>query len=264
MIKLDALYVGLFAGASVSLAFAFVTPETLSESNAFGLLVAFMLLMFGVVGTAFTLRYLGKKPTQGYAPVTTDEDGFKIGLGVLLALILFILSNKFVPQLSVVTLGSLSIYTFFGTFAFSITTVAEQVNALLFSVFLIPVSEETFFRGFIANLMIGNNKGGPRAFVGLILQAGIFMLFHVGVYGFTDALLVIFADGLIIGAIDLETQRLSTGTLAHMLNNLLAYGLATGAIAIGGTAGAVATLPVMLGFLGVVKVRKRLGPSVRR
>lgn len=256
MIKQDSVSILFFAVACAELAFAFVSPETLQETDAFGLLVAFMLLILGLVGWLVFLALEKTPPTEAVDTMTSPDKTAQLMVGVLVAVVLFVLSNKFIPQIAAATSG-IEVITFFGTFTLATASVADQVSNFLFSVVLIPVAEENFFRGFFANLLTGGQSTGWAAGLGVVLQALVFMLFHVPAYGWTPDLVIILADGLVIGAVDVGTERLSPGIVAHVLNNFLAWAVVTGAITVGGH-GLVETLPVSLCVMVVSRKLKGL------
>lgn len=219
-IKQDGISLFFFVFSTTELAFLFLQGEGFTAPLAFGTVVALFLAILGVVG-AFIFH------TSGQAGVLTSKAALNVGVGFIVALTGFILFNAFIPELQTVSASVVGVKTFFGTFNLSITTLEEQLAAVLFAVILIPTAEENFFRGFLANLSI--SKAGPG--VGLLLQAFFFMVFHMPAYGYAVVTLaIIFMDGLIIGAVDLQTGRLSTGLLAHIANNALSYVVITGAI----------------------------------
>jgi membrane protease YdiL (CAAX protease family) len=259
VIRQDGLSFFFFAFASAELAFNFLQGESVTAGPAFGELVAMFLLIFGLVGWLIAEKFQ-PHAMPGIALKTSEREALNIGLGVVLALFLFILSNKFVPALGVASASTINVYTFFGTFTLSTASLGASFNAFLFVVVLIPTAEENFFRGFWANLSIA--KAGK--FAGILFQAIIFMLFHIPAYGWTILLGIIFADGLIIGAIDEQTGRLSTGILAHSGNNFLAFlvvaGSSVGAplMVLGLPVVQLASVPLMLGVYGFVRYRRGL------
>jgi membrane protease YdiL (CAAX protease family) len=238
----------------------FLEGQGFTGPLAFGVIVATILLIFGIIGWLFSERF-GKHPSfPGVATATSERQQLNIVVAVILALILFILSNKFIPELAKGALGyqSVVVLTFFGNFELSTATLGAATNAFLFSVILIPTAEENFFRGFWANLAI--SKAGP--FVGVLFQAVIFMLFHIPALGIGISTIIIFADGFIIGGLDEETGRISVGILAHVGNNFLAFVVVTGSVVVysplfaGVPVGQLITLPLLLGAWAFVRVRK--------
>lgn len=252
--------------ASSELAFGFLQGQGFNSPLAFGQIMAIILLIFGLVGWLFSMK-ISKHPMPGVALQTSEKEQLNIVIGVVLGLFLFILSNKFVPVLSVASASVVNVYTFFGTFTMSTASLGAATSAFLFTVILIPTAEENFFRGFWANLTIAS----MGKFAGIVVQAIIFMLFHIPADGWTITLGVIFADGLIIGAIAEQTGRLETGILAHVGNNFLAYVVVTGSVVVsfplfaGVPLSQVLSLPLLLGVWGFVRVRKGLPvfPSLR-
>jgi membrane protease YdiL (CAAX protease family) len=256
LIKPDGTAFFFFALTSAGLAFSFLQGQGFNTPTAFAQVVIIILMVFGLVGWLFAEKF-EKHPSMMVATSSNDREKLNIAIGVVLALFLFILSNKFIPALGVAGASTVSVFTFFGTFNFSTATLGAQTNAFMFSVIQVPTGEENFFRGFWANLSIA--KAGK--FAGIIFQAAIFMLFHIPAYGWGIVLGVLFADGLIIGAIDEETGRLSTGILAHVGNNFLAYMVVSASVVAGSplflgvTSGQLLSLPLMLGIYGFVRFR---------
>ncbi len=254
MIKPGPIAFFFFALSSAELAFGFLQGESFSAPLAFGQIVAIILLVMGLIGWLLAERF-DRPSLPGVSASLNEKQRLNVGIAVVGALILFILSNKFIPALGSTTASVVNVYTFFGTFNLSTATLAQSTNAFLFAVVLIPTAEEFFFRGFWANLALAGGKGAGWVALGLILQAVIFVLFHIPAYGVGIVLGVIFTDGLVIGGIDEATGLLDPGILAHVGNNLLAWVLVTGSVLGAGSSGLV-TMPALLGVLMVVRWRK--------
>ena len=95
------------------------------------------------------------------------------------------------------------------------------MDARLFAV-MMAVAEETFFRGFLMSWFMRQFSNIPLA---IMLQALVFGIYHMAVYGSTPTLMlyVIIAGG-ILGFIAWRTNRLSTSILTHAAINFLAVG----------------------------------------
>jgi len=257
MIKLDIIWLFFFSISSAELVYGFLQGQGFNGPLAFGQMVAIALLVFGILG-GFVAERLQKRPGFGFAKSIPEKAQLNIGIGVMVALVLAILANKFIPE--IVAAGSvINVVTFFGTFSFDTTALGVASNAFLFSVILIPTAEESFFRGFWANLALAGARSRPMVFVGLVLQALVFVIFHIPAYGWTTALWIIFAYGLIFGAVDEETGYISPGLLAHVGVNFLSWIVATGAVVIPTLMipglGQFIGLPFAFGVYAFVRVR---------
>ena len=251
----DEISLLFFALSSSMLIFIFLSGEGFTAPLAFGTIVAIILMVMGVAGSFL----FGFRPGE---QVINEKAALSIGLGFVLALAGFLLFNAFIPTLTVVSPQSvIAVKTFFGTFNLSIAGIEAGAAAFIFAVILIPTAEENFFRGFFANLFISRTG----KFVGILLSAIVFVIFHIPAYGYDYFTLgIIFADGLVIAAVDVETGRISTGILAHVGNNALSYITVTGAVVLpsaltilGAPGGQVLSLPLMLGIYVAVRVHKR-------
>lgn len=248
-IAIDGIYLFFFALSSSELALLFLQGQGFTSPLAFPTIVAIVLMVFGILGSLIF-------HTNVEDANLTDKKLMNIGLGVLVALVGFILINLFVPDLSVAPASTINVRTFFGTFNLSVATLTATLSAFVFSVILIPTAEESFFRGFWGNLAI--QKAGLGG--GLLAQAVIFMVFHIPAYGYAVTTLgIIFGDGLVIAAIDVYTGSISTGLLAHIGNNALSFLVVTGAVVLpplfnySSAIGPLIELPILLSVLAYRK-----------
>lgn len=86
------------------------------------------------------------------------------------------------------------------------------------------VGEEWTFRGFFGNLILSRTRQAPA--LGCFVDALLFMLFHLFVYGSSPtALFGVFTGGFLICYADYKTKRLVTGMLTHTSINVVAAGL---------------------------------------
>lgn len=90
------------------------------------------------------------------------------------------------------------------------------------------VAEEVFFRGYLMQAF-GSMVASP--WFGIVFSAVVFALFHAGQN--VPLFVVRFTFGLVAGWLVWRTGGLEAGIAAHVVNNLLAFGLAafTGSIA---------------------------------
>lgn len=107
-------------------------------------------------------------------------------------------------------------------------TFATVWDSAMYS-FFIAVAEEVWFRGVIADFLltskiIKNSSLGKLGypFNTLIISALIFTGYHWARYGtYFDALVYVFAGGLILGWVAYKTKRLSSVMAGHGLNNII-------------------------------------------
>ena len=88
---------------------------------------------------------------------------------------------------------------------------------------LMAIAEEQFFRGFITELCLSRIE---RPILALLLSAFTFTIYHIARYGTDpDAMIYVFAGGLILSWSAYKSRRLGPGMLAHIVNNLRAAAL---------------------------------------
>lgn len=241
-----------------SLVFLFLNGEGFSAPLAFPVVVAIFLALTGVVGSELASKFARNRVNDVNSRLRRN-DFVIISIGVPVALLGFLLSNRFVPIFFQLSVTSIAFKTFYGTFTLSIATATDISAAIFFSVILIPVAEENFFRGFFGNLFLV--RADPV--IANVAQASVFMLFHIPAYGYNyQTLAVIFADGIVLMAIDEAAQSLSPGIIAHMLNNALAYGAVAGAVVLPGYLavmgvpfGVLLSLPVSISILAAFDIK---------
>ena len=117
---------------------------------------------------------------------------------------------------SVAALAIASMYSTnnpFGGFTGSISQLST-IDKKLFGV-LMAVAEEQFFRGFITSYF--TSKVG---FMGVIMSAGVFGVFHLAVYGTAaSALTYVFLAGVVLSFVAYKTGMISPVMIAHVMNN---------------------------------------------
>lgn len=88
----------------------------------------------------------------------------------------------------------------------------------LMAVFVAPVVEEIFFRGFMQPALI--KTLGVSG--GILITALIFGFSHAQYLGYSTALVAVTTIGLVLGIIRYKTGSVMPGIFAHLLNNLFA------------------------------------------
>ena len=88
----------------------------------------------------------------------------------------------------------------------------------LMAVFIAPVVEEIFFRGFMQPTLVKN----LGVFGGVFITALIFGFSHAQYLGYSAALAAVIIIGLILGITRQKTGSVMPGIFAHLLNNLFA------------------------------------------
>lgn len=95
----------------------------------------------------------------------------------------------------------------------------DKIRAIIFlAVFIAPIIEEIFFRGFMQPALIK----AMGAFPGIVITALIFGVSHTQYLEYNAALVAVTTIGLILGVTKYYTNSVIPGIFAHLLNNLLA------------------------------------------
>lgn len=95
----------------------------------------------------------------------------------------------------------------------------DKVRAIIFlAVFIAPIVEEIFFRGFMQPAFIKMTGVLP----GICLTALVFGLSHTQYFEYNAALVAVTTIGLILGVTKYYTNSVVPGMFAHLFNNLLA------------------------------------------
>lgn len=95
----------------------------------------------------------------------------------------------------------------------------DKIRAIIFlAIFIAPIVEEIFFRGFMQPALI--RTLGP--FSGILLTAMIFGISHTQYFGNYVAIVSVTTIGLILGVTKYYTGSVMPGIFAHLFNNLLA------------------------------------------
>lgn len=88
----------------------------------------------------------------------------------------------------------------------------------IMAVFIAPVIEEIFFRGFMQPALVKSFG----VFGGIFLTALIFGLSHAQYLDYSTALVAVIVIGLVLGTTRHYTNSVVPGIIAHLLNNLFA------------------------------------------
>lgn len=95
----------------------------------------------------------------------------------------------------------------------------DKIKAIIFlAVFVAPIVEEIFFRGFMQPALVKTIGVLP----GIFFTALIFGMSHTQYLDYSVALISVTAIGLILGTVKYMTNSVIPGIFAHLLNNLLA------------------------------------------
>ena len=88
----------------------------------------------------------------------------------------------------------------------------------LLAIFIAPVVEEIFFRGFMQPAMVKSFG----AFGGIFITALVFGLSHTQYFDYSAALVAVIVIGIILGTTRYYTGSVMPGIFAHLLNNFYA------------------------------------------
>lgn len=229
LVKQDALSYGLSGFALVGFAFLSTFGGYLVIPTLIGLA-----LLFGSLIMAQRQKVEEEDDDEGFGTVYWQLVFALGGLAVILFAALYVPQIQFTPGQTVTINAFFGVFTFPSAGLFPLTLLSLFSPIFFFGVFLIPPSEEQFFRGWITNLAL--KVGGPMlaipvsgiafAVLPLVISAVTFAVFHFGVYGFTmQTFLILMGSGSVMAFIDIQTGRVSTSMIAHILNNALAFGL---------------------------------------
>jgi len=95
----------------------------------------------------------------------------------------------------------------------------DRLRAVIFlAVFIAPIMEEIFFRGFMQPALVKNLGAGP----GILITAIIFGISHTQYQDYYAALTAVITIGLILGITKHTTNSIMPGIFAHLVNNILA------------------------------------------
>ena len=229
MIKQDALSYGLSGFALVGFAFLSTFGGYLVIPTLIGLA-----LLFGSLIMAQRQKVEEEDDDEGFGAIYWQLVFALGGLVVILFAALYVPQIQFTPGSTVTINAFFGVFTFPSSGLFPLTLLSLFSPIFFFGVFLIPPSEEQFFRAWITNLAL--KVGGPMlaipvsgmafAVLPLVISAITFAVFHFGVYGFTmQTFLILMGSGAVMAFIDIQTGRVSTSMIAHIANNALAFGL---------------------------------------
>jgi len=95
----------------------------------------------------------------------------------------------------------------------------DKIRAIIFlAIFIAPIIEEIFFRGFMQPALVKT----LGAFPGIVITALIFGVSHSQYLDYNAALVAVTTIGLILGITKYYTGSVIPGIFAHLFNNLLA------------------------------------------
>ncbi len=210
---------------------AFVATVFLLFITTFGgALFAPAVIMYMLLIASLVLnRAFVKKEDQ---PEPDKDEFYKIGVLAVFGLITFFILNIFVPELKFgtgATSGSLTVNLFTGTTNLSLGSVWSSpfTSAFVFTVFLVPVAEENFFRVLIGNIALKYLPFfvvipiiGAVPVVAVIVVGNIFSAFHLAAYGLNYTnLAILWGAGSSLYALDLQAGNPLPSIVAHMGNN---------------------------------------------
>lgn len=217
-------------------------------SHLFSVLALTMLAFLSTFGgylviptlIALSLNFSGDVLSRRFKIESEDDsidrdEAQNIGLFFVIAIFAIMVANIFVPELRFPAQNAVAIHTFYGTFSLDIGATSSSIlnfasldiatqnrlfAAFIFVAFLIPVSEEQFFRAFFGNLFI--SKAGLA--LGLLVNGLLFAGFHIAVDGLNYYTLTIIAvSGMTLTWVDFMTKSVVTSILAHITNNALSF-----------------------------------------
>ena len=195
-IRQDYLSKGLTALAAFTLVFLGTFGTTLLLQASF---IVILILV------AFALNSLYKIEFEDINIDKTESRSIilygAISLGVIVSMNFLVPKSLSIFDLSQVPVGQLSI-------------VSMSLGVL------IAVGEEQYFRGFGLNLMLTKL---PYSFMAILASAALFTVYHLNVYGSSlDSMIIVLGGGLVLGFAAVQTKRVSTVMLPHILVNVLA------------------------------------------
>jgi len=95
----------------------------------------------------------------------------------------------------------------------------DKIKAIIFlAIFIAPIIEEIFFRGFMQPALIK----ALGVFPGIVITALIFGVSHTQYIGYNPALVAVTIIGLILGITKYYTNSVIPGIFAHLFNNMIA------------------------------------------
>jgi len=207
----------------VSAALAIIYLETFLGNTA-SLDIAITLL---AVGIGLQLLVWGKIKRD---ETMSQNELASIAQYTLIALTGMLLASFTIPQIFVVAvidpMASVS----------SLSITDQIVHGQVYA-----ISEEIFFRGAVLGFILWQvpydlNLGRflsikiqiPKEWFASALSAGIFGLYHLAVYGYSNATLYVLIAGFALGMVTAYSRRLSPAMCAHMCNNFVSVLLTVG------------------------------------
>ena len=99
---------------------------------------------------------------------------------------------------------------------FTFSTDQGAILALVVTVFVTPLVEELYFRGFLFKGLLMHN----RPWVAFVVSAGLFALLHPPILAMVD----VFVVGLLLAYLVKQTKSIWPSVLVHALNNAVVFG----------------------------------------
>jgi len=145
-------------------------------------------------------------------------------------------------------------YRVFGATA-SIAILTLSPVAMFFIVFVAPIVEEMFFRGLMMPVI---SEWLNNIYVGIVLTAVIFALFHYGVYGVSlNNMMWLIVLAVMLGFITVYSESIVPAIILHMANNAVSVIQYLGYIGYGMYTGlALAVIASLVAYLGYFRVEK--------
>jgi len=145
-------------------------------------------------------------------------------------------------------------YRVFGATA-SIAILTLSPVAMFFIVFVAPIVEEMFFRGLMMPVI---SEWLNNIYVGIVLTAVIFALFHYGVYGVSlNNMMWLIVLAVMLGFITVYSESIVPAIILHMANNAVSVIQYLGYIGYGMYTGlALAVIASLIAYLGYFRVEK--------
>lgn len=227
-------------------------PKTLSGSKGIGIgptenLSTFFLLMVGLMSSVFAL--VGEFGAQGFIPFALFVIGFIINESAkrffkAKAPPALLVSGLSIKTLSLIAGGTILVltinYALNAVYNLSFLTPPLSTDAIAFSAqynyfpiylytTLFAISEEYFFRAVL--LYVAYNFQRRATIFAELFAVGAssfgWVIYHLWVYGSAPLVLAfVFFTGIVFGVITLRSRNILAATGIHIINNLVAAGLA--------------------------------------
>lgn len=180
------------------------------------------ILLMAIVTVVFIYAMIGMGPLATGSAFYIALGGIGFSLGTSIAPnIDYYISRKEFTDFFVTALTAFSFIIFIQS-AISLAVGVVSMSFLSFTrvmySFGAGVMEEVFFRFFLLNLFIKMqeiNRIGPPMLLPILLNSGIFALYHIAYYSSIEALLAVFGSSIILCLMAIISRRVSSAMLAH-------------------------------------------------